>query len=73
MPSPDHIQLLGLLGEALASPLGIAVETSDPEKLRQRLYPVRKSEPEFACLAFERSPLSSTELWIVKHERAKAD
>ena len=62
-----------LLYDALASEFGIAVSTDDPATLRVRLYPLRKSEPEFADLSFFISPVNpETELWIVKrvnHEK----
>lgn len=58
--------LLEHLYDALHSPLGIIIETDDPEFLRQKLYPLRKDRPEFANLAFVISPTHpDTELWIL--------
>ncbi len=63
MPKEDDAHLLY---SALQEPLGYCVTTSDPEKLRQRLYKLRKSNPTFALLAFVVSPQHpESELWIV--------
>lgn len=63
----DYLQLLF---SALESPRGIAVATSDPEGLRQRLYTARRKSPDpdlFKSLAFLLSPAEpKSELWIVK-------
>ncbi len=65
--TPD---LRAILYDALASEFGLVVETDDPIKLRERLYPLRKTEPEFADLSFAVSPLrSETELWIIRRVR----
>lgn len=59
--------LLELLYSALHSPYGIIVASRDPEKLRQKLYPIRKERPELTSLSFIISPLNPGEdLWIVK-------
>lgn len=56
-----------LLYLAFNSPFGIVVETSDPERLRARLYPARKQDPELDCLSICVSPIApASELWIVK-------
>lgn len=62
--------LLELLYDALHQPLGIVVETNSPERLRQKLYALRKAhEPVFDNLAFLISPTEpSTQVWIVKKE-----
>lgn len=62
----EPVPLLQLLYDAVNSPLGVVVETDDPERLRQKLYPLRKSDPLFESLAFVISPLNSGDLWIVK-------
>lgn len=56
-----------LLYEAIASPCGICVETDSAERLRQKLYPIRKADPDLACLSFVISPLNGKDLWIIKH------
>lgn len=68
---------LQLLFTALESPRGIAVATSDPDGLRQRLYSARRKSPEpdlFKPLAFLLSPSApKSELWIVKTTEPKTD
>ena len=62
-------QLEALLYEALGSPLGIRVETENPDLLRQRIYTERRKNPEFAALSLHISPLNpATEVWICKKE-----
>lgn len=61
-----ELELTELLYRALESPYGIAVETEDPNHLRQKLYPIRKTTPEFDPLAFCISPLNANDLWIIK-------
>lgn len=59
--------LLELLYAALHSTHGIIVSSRDPEKLRQKLYPLRKEDPSLLPLSFIISPLNPREdLWIVK-------
>lgn len=59
--------MLELLYAAFHSQYGIIVETDDPEKLRQKLYPLRKENKELVCLSFVISPFNPTrDLWIVK-------
>lgn len=60
--------LIELLYAALHSRLGVAIETDDPEFLRQKLYKLRKEDPAFAPLSFVISPLNPLDLWIVKTE-----
>ena len=49
MKKPEQI---ALLTEACQHPLGVLVATNDPNRLRQRLYALRKGCPEFAHLSF---------------------
>lgn len=61
------MNLLELLYAAYREPLGVVIKTSDPERLRQKLYAERKKDPDLACLSFRISPTSpETELFIVK-------
>lgn len=60
------IPLLQLLYDALNAPLGVEVETNDPERLRQKLYPLRKADDIFLPLAFVISPFDAQKLWIIK-------
>lgn len=69
MSSPPY-PLLQFLYDALAAEWGVVVATDDPERLRQKLYPLRKADEVFTPLAFIISPFNpSGELWIVKKEQ----
>ncbi len=59
------LELKELLYDALRSPLGIVVETTDPERLRQRLYAIRREAEDFVPLSFVISPLNGVDLWIL--------
>lgn len=61
--------LIELLYAAYHADLGIVVETNDPEHLRQKLYPLRKENPDFEPLAFVISPLNPQDLWIIKQPK----
>lgn len=61
-----NLELAELLYDALRTPFGTVIETDDPEKLRQRLYAVRKESPDFTDLAFIISPMNGLDLWIVR-------
>lgn len=63
--------LEALLYRALTSPVGIVVESNDPDRLRQKLYPLRKQQPEFECLSFVLSPMNPQHLWIVRKPDAQ--
>lgn len=60
--------LLELLYEAVgADGYGIQVRTEDAERLRQKLYPLKKSNPIFEELVFVLSPFDPEHcLWIMK-------
>lgn len=62
-----------LLFRALAAPHGLVVSTSDPDRLRQQLYKLRRQDMEsFAELSFVISPANpDSELWIVKNGKAQ--
>lgn len=62
------------LYEALDSEVGIIVETDDVNRLRQRLYAIRKEHPEFHCLSLLPSPTNPNgELWILKKPETPDD
>lgn len=65
----SKIELLELLYDTLRTPLGLVVETNDAERLRQKLYSIRREEPSFECLSFIISPLNGADLWILKKEQ----
>jgi len=67
------VDLLSLWYTALAADVGIKVQSSDPERLRQRLYQVRKGsgDPALDGLSLIISPLDPECVWIVKKELPK--
>ena len=64
-PSLNHLECLY---DALNSEAGIIVLTEDPERLRQKLYVLRKERiGELGCLSFLISPTNpQSELWILR-------
>jgi hypothetical protein len=73
-----ELDLLEKLYDALREPLGIVVETEDPERLRQRLYALRKAriddDPQLRVLSFLISPTNpGSELWIVKAKQPNVE
>ena len=58
--------LEALLYRAMTSPLGVVVESTSPDRLRQKLYPLRKAQPDFAKLSFVLSPINPNQLWILR-------
>lgn len=65
----DQLPLLELFYDALRSDVGIVVETSAPQKFIQKMYALRKKaeDPQLATLSLVLSPISPTEVWIVKN------
>jgi hypothetical protein len=64
--TPDHI-LLDLLYRAHHSERGIVVETSNVDALRQKLYRLRKQDPELSSLILSPWPTApATHLAIVR-------
>jgi hypothetical protein len=59
---------LTLLYDALAEPIGLCIETPDPERARQKLYRLRDqaNDQDLGCLSFVTSPTNPTQLWIIK-------
>lgn len=60
------------LYRAASTPRGIAVETDDVTRLRQKLYALMRDRPEFSNLSLIPSPLNPRELWIVNKEQPDA-
>lgn len=65
--------LIDLLYAAYHSELGVVIETNDAERLRQKLYPLRKDQSDFDNLAFVISPLNGIDLWIIKQPKETID
>lgn len=57
-----------LLYDALAEPIGLCIETPDPERARQKLYRLRaeSGDKDLDILSFVTSPSSPTQLWLIK-------
>jgi len=69
LPTTQHENLLNLMYQAAASPLGIIVVVSDVHEAKAWLSQVRNTNGDSAlrALSFIPSPYSPrTELWIVK-------
>lgn len=65
--------MINYLYDALASEFGIIIKSNDPLMLRARLYPLRKSDPQFLELSFVLSPdAPESDLWIVRKVRPHA-
>lgn len=60
-----------LLIKALASPLGIVVQTNNSDSLRQKLYAIKRKDPAYAGLSFL-LPANNPEqtLFIIKTNEA---
>jgi hypothetical protein len=66
-------EVAALLYEALGEPAGLAVETNNPELLRQRLYTERRKDAALENLSIHISPSNpSGEVWIV-NKKGDAD
>lgn len=61
----NQLELTELLYDALRTTRGTVIQTEDPERLRQKLYAVRKESEDFAQLSFVISPINGLDLWIV--------
>lgn len=59
--------LVEFLYQAVASEAGIVLSTDDANRLRQKLYALRKGQEQFACLSFVISPFNGVDLWIVNN------
>lgn len=69
----DQPLLLEMLYSALREEHGLVVESNDPGRLRQKLYPLREERlEEFAALTFIIDPLFPQNLWIAKKENPNA-
>ena len=59
--------LANLLYQAWESQFGIIVQSDDAERLRQKLYAIRKNMPGMDSMSFVISPANGNDLWIIKH------
>jgi len=58
--------LIELLYEALAEEIGVIVETNSPDRLRQKLYAIRKEDKALKVISLVTVPNKPTELWLIK-------
>lgn len=66
---------INLWYEALGTPFGIAILTSDPERLRQKLYALRKAsgDPMLDSMSVVISPTNpGSQVWLVKRKANEA-
>jgi hypothetical protein len=59
------VNLTEILYDATRTPLGLVIETNDAERLRQKLYAIRKDDPALHALSFVISPFNGSDLWIL--------
>lgn len=61
--------------QALSSPFGIELVTSDVEALRSKLYSLRKSaqDEDLAKISICTSPFDPCRLWLVKNGKDKVN
>lgn len=71
-PLTTNEEFLGLLYQALGSPLGILVRVSDLEAFRRRAYSVRRDslDERLKALTFRASPIEGGNLCILHAGRA---
>jgi hypothetical protein len=65
--------LLALWYRALHSPLGVEIITSDPEKVKAKLYRERADakDLELDQISISESPFDPVKLWLVKRARPR--
>lgn len=66
-------QFLQFWYDALASEVGIVIETNSRERCKQQLYAARKEsgDPALEALSVETSPNNPDQLWITKRRLLK--
>lgn len=61
------LPLIHYLYQALNSEHGIVLETTDPERLRQKLYAERKKDPDLARISINISRTQpESQIWLTK-------
>ena len=60
-----NLELTEILYDATRSALGLVIETDDAERLRQKLYAIRRGTSDFDNLSFIISPINGVDLWIL--------
>ena len=66
---------LEILYQAVGSPLGLVVKTSNFQLAQQRFYKARadSGDPDLTRLQFRHSPYDPNDLWIVKGPKPNAE
>lgn len=64
--------LLAAMYKALAAPIGVLIETSDPIRLMRALQALKTSDAAFAVLSFRTSPVPEGNVVIVRSAKAQA-
>lgn len=67
-----ELEAVNILDQALDSPLGVKVESTDADALRRKLYVVRRTDPKYKVLTFRISPHNASELWLIKRPAPNA-
>jgi len=63
----NELPLINFLYQALNSESGVVVSTTDPERLRQKLYAERKKDPDLSCISINISRTQpESQLWLIK-------
>lgn len=63
----NDLPLINYLYQALNSKFGVILETSDPERLRQKLYAERKKDPDLSCISINISRTQpESQIWLIK-------
>ena len=60
-----NVELAEILYDATRARFGLLVETDDAERLRQKLYAIRRENEDFTALSFVISPMNGLDLWIL--------
>lgn len=68
-----NLELTELLYDAIRTPLGTVIQTEDPERLRQKLYSIRRESEDFMQLSFVISPINGLDLWVVNKGNANVE
>lgn len=68
-----QLNLVEILYDATRSAFGLVIETNDAERLRQKLYAIRKDNPDLSALSFVISPFNGMDLWILNKGAANAE
>lgn len=70
MQEMTDLELEGILWNALRSPHGVLLRTTDLDRLKQKLYRIRRANEALRALHFETSPTDPKgELYITKRDQ----